>query len=333
VVNWRSKKLGDLLLLANAAVLVLLINLLSSNFFFRVDLTEEKRYSIKQATEQMLENLEDDVYIEVFLAGDLNAGFRRLQKSIEEILNEFRIASKNKIQFTFTNPETAMGQNARSEFMTDLVAKGINPMNVIDSRGGERTEKLIFPGAIVSYGGFEKGVMLLKGNRAASSDEVINQSIEGLEFEFSNAVNQLVNNGEERIGLLVGHGELDSLGIASFNNALLDRYEVFKVNLARKKYIENYDLLIIAKPSKPFSELDKLKLDQYVMNGGKLMMLVDRLDALMDSASRQDYFAFPYDLNLDDLLFKYGVRINPDLIQDKVAARYPVVTGNVGKAK
>lgn len=320
-----------MLLLANSLVLLLVINLAAANFFFRLDLTEEKRYSIKQPSKELLENLDDDVYIEVFLAGDLNAGFRRLQRSMEELLEEFRIISRNRVHYTFTNPEAALSQKAQSEFMKDLVDKGITPMNVIDNKGGERTEKLVFPGAVVSYGGFEKGVMLLKGNRTAgSSEEVLNQSIEGLEFELANTIYQLTNTNPKRIGLLTGHGELDSLQIASFNNALLDQYSVFKINLDKKQIIENYDLIIIPKPTRTFSEADKLKLDQFVMRGGKLLMLIDRLDAVMDSASRQDYYAFPYTLNVEDLLFKYGVRINPDLIQDRMAARYPVVTGKVG---
>jgi len=322
--------MGDLLLLANGIVLAVVVNLVAAHFFFRLDLTEERRYSIKEPTQTLLENLDDDVYIEVFLSGDLNAGFKRLQRSIEELLDEFRIASGNRIHFTFTDPESALSQKAQSEFMKDLVSKGITPMNVIDSKGGQRTEKLVFPGAIISYGGFEKGVMLLKGNRTSSSDEVLNQSIEGLEYEFANTIQQVTNTNPKRIGLFTGHGELDSLKIASFNNALLDKYGVFKVDLTRKKTIENYDLLIIPKPTHSFSELDKLKLDQYVMHGGKLLLLIDRLDAVMDSASRQDYFAFPYTLNIEDLLFKYGVRINPDLIQDKISARYPIVTGQVG---
>lgn len=329
-MNWKSKKLGDLLLLANGLVLAVVLNLAAAHFFFRLDLTEEKRYSIKEPTQILLENLDDDVYIEVFLSGDLNAGFKRLQRSIDELLAEFRITSGNRVHYTFTNPESALSQKAQSEFMNDLMSKGISPMNVIDNKGGQRTEKLVFPGAVVSYGGFERGVMLLKGNRASNSEEVLNQSIEGLEYELANTIQQLANTSPKRIGLLTGHGELDSLNIASFNNTLLDKYGVFKVDLARKKAIENYDLLIIPKPTRSFSELDKLKLDQFVMHGGKLLLIMDRLDAVMDSASRQDYFAFPYALNVEDLLFKYGVRINPDLIQDRIAARYPVVTGQVG---
>jgi len=302
----------------------------ASLYFFRIDLTEEQRYTIKDPTRQLLSELTDDVFIEVYLEGDLNAGFQRLQRSVRELLEEFRITSNNRVQFTFTNPEMALGKKAQSEFMQDLVARGVSPMSVIDSKGGERVEKIIFPGAIVEADGFETGVMLLKGDRTRGADQVLNQSIEGLEYEFASAIYKLTNTNRKRIGLLIGHGELDSLEIASLNNAMLDQYEVRKVDISRRETIEGYDAIVVAKPRLAFSERDKFKLDQYVMRGGKLLLLIDKMDAAMDSASREDYFAFPYELNLDDLLFRYGVRINPDLIQDRVAARYPIVTGQVG---
>ncbi|MCB0488322.1 MAG: gliding motility-associated ABC transporter substrate-binding protein GldG [Cyclobacteriaceae bacterium] len=317
-------------MVANALALAWVVNLASQYYFFRLDLTEEKRYSIKAPTQDLLESLDDDVFIEVFLAGDLNAGFKRLQKAIEETLTEFRITSNNKVHFAFTDPATAMGEKAQREFMNELVSKGVNPTNVIDTKSGQRVEKLVFPGVVVSYGGFEKGVTLLKGNRALTSDQILNQSIEGLEYELANAISQLTTLDRKRVGLVLGHGELDSLEIASFNNALLDQYDVFKVDITRKQDIGDYDLIVVSKPTKAFSEVDKLKLDQYVMGGGKLLLLLDRMDAIMDSASREDYLAFPYQLNLDDLLFKYGVRINPDLVQDLLSARYPIVTGQVG---
>ena len=133
----------------------------------------------------------------------------------------------------------------------------------------------------------------------------------------------------KRIGMVKGHREVDSLDIASFNNALLDQYDVFNVNLNSKPVIENYDVLVIAKPRQSFTESEKYKLDQYLMNGGRLLLLLDRLDAVMDSASRENYFAFPYDLRLEDQLFKYGIRINPDLIQDRNASKYPIVTSTI----
>lgn len=329
MVNWQSKKTGDLLLLANGLALIVFINLVSSAYFFRIDLTEEKRYSIKAPTREMLKSLDDNVYVEVFLEGDLNAGFRRFQKSIQETLEEFRIYSDNKLQYTFTNPTTAMSQQAQNEFIRELSQKGITPTNVVERKEGQTETKLIFPGALISYGGFETGVMLLKGNKARTPDEEINQSIEGIEYELGNAIYKLANTDRKRIGWLTGHGELDSMNMASLNNTLLEQYDVFKVDLFKKTDL-NYDAIIVAKPMHPFSEADKFKLDQYIMGGGKIMFLLDKVLADMDSASRENYLALPLDLNLDDQLFKYGVRINYDLVQDRNAAQYPIVTGESG---
>jgi gliding-associated putative ABC transporter substrate-binding component GldG len=329
MVNWKSRKLGDILWFANGLVFVVLINLLGTRYFFRADLTEEKRYSIKPQTREMLKNLDDEVYVEVFLEGDLNAGFRRFQKSIRETLEEFRIYSNNKVRYIFTDPSIAQGQKARSEFMAGLASRGIQPTNVVDKKDGQRVEKIVFPGAILSYGGFETGVMLLKGNKAANPEEVINQSVEGIEYELANAIYKLANTDRPRIGFVEGHGELDSLDIASFNNDLLEFYDVYKVRGKEKSDLTRYDALIIAKPVSAFSTEEKFKLDQYIMNGGKVLFLLDKMNVSLDSVSREDYFAMPYDLNLDDQLFRYGVRINPDLVQDRVAALYPVVTGEV----
>ena len=304
--------------------------MVASNLFFRVDLTGEKRYTIKEPTRKLLKGLEEDVYVEVFLEGDLNAQFRRFRKSIRETLEEFRIYSNNKVHYTFTNPSLAMSEKARNEFMADLAAKGVQGMRVIDGKEGERVEKILFPGAIVSSNGFEKGVMLLKGGRTEGSQEALNQSIEGVEFELANTIEKLATVTRKRIGWIKGHGELDSLKAAGLNNALLEQYDVFKVDLPGKKVIPNYDALIIVKPTSAFSEQDKFKLDQYVMKGGKVLFLLDALDAIMDSAARDNYYAFPYELNLDDQLFKYGVRINQNLVQDRVAGKYPVVVGTVG---
>lgn len=330
MVKFSSKRTGDLLLLANGLVLLVLINVLASQYFFRLDLTEEKRFSIKDQTKQVLRELDDKVYVEVYLEGELNAGFRRLQKSIRETLEEFRIYSDDQVQYVFVDPSTAMSQKARNEYMQELMQKGIVPTNVVDSKDGQVSEKIIFPGALISYGGFETGVNLLKGNQERTADEKINGSIEGIEYELANAIYKLTNNDRKRIGFVTGHGELDSLEIASLNNALLELYSVVKVDLDKKKSLERYDALIIAKPTRLYSESDKYKLDQYIIQGGKVMYLLDKLEATMDSASQEGYFAFPYTINLDDQLFKYGIRLNMDLVQDRLAGKYPVITGEVG---
>ncbi|MFM7428873.1 MAG: gliding motility-associated ABC transporter substrate-binding protein GldG [Flammeovirgaceae bacterium] len=326
----KRRKTGDVLLLANGLVLLVLLNLLASFYFFRLDLTEEQRYTIKPQTKELLSNLEEEVFVEVFLEGDLNSGFKRFQKSIRETLGEFRIYSNNKVNFMFTDPTQAMGEKARNEYMSELASKGISPTNVIENKDGQRVEKFVFPGALVSVGGFETGVMLLKGSRTQGSQEALNQSIENVEFELANTIYKLTNSNRKKIGMVRGHGELDSLQIASFNNALLEQYDIFQVDINRKAAIGDYEALIVAKPRTEFSEQEKYKLDQYLMRGGKLLLLLDRLDANMDSASSENYFAFPYNLNLDDQLFRYGVRINPDLVQDRVSGKYPIVVGNEG---
>lgn len=336
MVKLNSKRTGDLLLLTNGLVLLVLINVLASQYFFRIDLTEEKRFSIKEQTKQLLRELDDKVYVEVYLEGELNASFRRLQKAIRETLEEFRIYSGDKVQFVFIDPAAAASQKARNEYMQELMQKGIVPTNVVDTKDGRVSEKIVFPGALLSYAGFESGVNLLKGSHAAGTpDEKINGSIEGIEYELANAIYKMTNTDRKRIGFITGHGELDSLEIASFNNALLELYSVVKVDLSKKKTLDRYDALIIAKPTKPYAESDKYKLDQYIMQGGKVLFLVDKLEATMDSVSQENYFAFPYNINLDDQLFKYGIRLNLDLVQDGgLVGKYPVVTGKVdGKPK
>lgn len=329
MVNWKSRKLGDILLLANGVAFVVLLNMLGSRFFFRVDLTEEKRYTIKEQTRDLLESLEEDVYVEVFLEGELNAGFRRFRKNIEETLEEFRIYSDNRVRYSFTDPGLAVGEKARNEFMRDLASRGIQPTNVVDNQNGQRVEKILFPGAVVSYGGFETGVMLLKGNKAASSEEVINQSVEGIEFELANAIHKLANTTRKRIGFVNGHGELDSLNVAGLKSELRELYDVFRIDL-RRNDLSKYDLLVVARPVQPFTELEKFNLDQFIMKGGKALFLLDKLDADMDSVSNETALAIPNKTNLDDQLFRYGVRVNPDLVQDQNAGMYPVITGQVG---
>ncbi len=328
MVNWKSRRLTDLLILANGVVLVILANILSSEFFFRADLTEEGRYSIKTPTKALLRNLDDQVYVEVFLAGELNAGFQRFQRAIRETLEEFAVYSGDKVKFRFTNPATALSRKAQAEFMNDLAMKGIQPIRVIDTQDGQRIEKIIYPGAVISYGLAEKGVHLLKGNKARSQEEEINQSIEGLEFELANAIYKLTNDDPKRVGWVTGHGELGGSGAAAFEAALAEVYNVERVSLLED--LSSFDALIVARPTRPFSEKEKYRLDQYIMRSGKVLFLLDKLQADMDSVSRERYFAFPYDLNLDDQLFRYGVRINMDLIQDRTAGRYPVVTGQSG---
>ncbi len=326
----RQRLVEDLLKLGIGITLLVIINQLSAHFIFRWDLTEEKRYSIQPATVDLLANLEETVYVEVYLAGNLPSGFLRLQKSIRETLDEFRVHAGSRLQYNFIDPEQAESAPARQEFYQQLIQNGITPSNVVDTKDGERTEKLIFPGALVAKGDSEIGVLLLKGNQGTTPEQQLNQSIEGLEYELASAIRALATENPPQIALIKGHGELDSPDLADLSNSLLDHYTLKNVNLPQRTDLTGYDAAIIVKPTLPFSEADKFKLDQFILNGGKAIFFLDALQANMDSISGPGTYAFPYETNLDDLLFKYGVRINKDFIVDRFAQRHPVVTGNLG---
>lgn len=331
MVSSRNRKLEDLLKFGIGIAAIILLNILAGKTFYRFDLTEEKRYSISDATKRMLENLEDVVYVDVYLeGGDFPAGFKRLQRSIKETLDEFRVYAGDNLQYNFIDPAQATSAKARNEFFMELANKGIQPTNLFATENGKKTEKMIFPGAIVAYGGKESGVMLLKGNKVASPEEILNQSIENVEYELASAIRKMSNTERKKVALIKGYGQLDSIHIAGVNNALLEQYDVYKVDLSKKEQIGNYDAAIFIKPQERFSETDKYKIDQYIMNGGKALFFVDALRVNMDSAGNTGTFAMPYDLNLDDQLFRYGVRISKDYVLDLNSGAYPVVTGNMG---
>ncbi len=330
MVKLESKKLESILYFLIGIFAIIVANQLSARIFYRIDLTEEKRYTISEASKNILRNLEDVVYVDVYLEGDLPSGVKRLQKGVRETLDEFKIYAGSNLQFRFIDPSTAKSQKARQEFYESLIKKGIQATNLYDNVDGKRTQVLIFPGALVTYGSKEMGITFLKGNKASSPQEQLNQSIEGVEYELSSAIKSLASTKTNRIALLKGHGELDSLQIAGLTAELMTRYRVFHVDLTKKQDLLGYDAIVLAKPTQAFSERDKYKIDQFIMRGGKAMFLIDALYANMDSASREDNLALPYNIDLDDLFFKYGFRINKDMILDRNAALYPVVVGNLG---
>lgn len=331
MVDPKSKRAEYLLTFFIGLVSVVVLYQLVSRFPFRIDLTDEKRYSISPATRELVSNLEDVVYVDIYLEGELPSGFQRLQRSVRETLEEFSVYSNGNVQYQFVNPDQARSERARNEFMQYLANRGIQPTNVFTNEGGKRTQKLIFPGAIVSYYGEEQGVLLLKGNKGDSPEEILNQSIEGIEYELANAIRTLAQTERKLIGLVKGHNELDSLELAGFTNALLQKYDVFNVNLNRSdRALSEYDALLVIKPGSPFTEIEKFNLDQYIMEGGKAMFFLDALKVNMDSAGGEGTIAIPNEINLRDLLFRYGARVNDNLIQDLNSGQYPVVAGNIG---
>lgn len=330
MVKLGSKKLESILYFLIGIAVIIVINQLTARIFYRFDLTEEKRYTISEASKNLLGNLDETVYVDVYLEGELPAGVKRLQKSVKETLDEFKIYAGANLQFRFINPSTAKGEKARNEFYESLIRKGIQATNLYNNVGGKQTQTLVFPGAILSYGVKELGVTFLKGNKASAPQEQLNQSIEGVEYELSNAIKSLTEQKSKRIALLKGHGELDTLQIAGLTAELMHKYRVFHIDLSKRPNLLGFDAIVLAKPTKSFNEQDKYKIDQFIMRGGKAMFLMDALSANMDSVGNENNLALPFETNLDDLFFKLGFRINKTLILDRNAAPYPVVVGNMG---
>ncbi len=331
MINWSSHRLNLFLQTAITLAVVWLIFQLAGQFRVRLDMTEENRFSLSEQTKNLLSRLDEDVYVEVYLAGELPSNFQRFQKSIRETLEEFSINANTNINFKFIDPSIAKSAQARNKYYQDLIERGLQPTNLNYSQNGQSSQKWVFPGLILSYKGSEISLNLLKGNRTTSPDEMINQSIEGLEYELASGIIQLSELRRKRVGLIIGHQEPDTAQLAGFTNLVLSKYDLYKLNLKEKTTpITGYDLLVLAKPVTGFTNMEKYLLDQYVMKGGKLLMFLDALRVNMDSASGDGTVAIPYKTNLTDLLFKYGVRINQDYVADLNCGDFPIVAGNIG---
>jgi ABC-2 type transport system permease protein len=310
--------------------IIVLLNIIVSQYFFRIDLTEDKRYTISKASKDILHGLDDDVYIRVFLAGDLPGGFKRLEKSVKEMLDEFRIYGGDKIQYEFVDLMAETDPQMRSRMINQVTMRGVQPTNVYEKGKEGNVEKLIFPGALISYKKKEVPVLLLKGNKAAGSAEILNQSVEGLEFELTSAIKQLTMKKRKSVAFVEGHGEYPARNLEDISQSISKYYDVYHVNLSRVKNLDIYDGLIIARPQTEFSEQEKFMLDQFIMNGGKVLFYLDALKVDLDSLAKGPTVAVSYNYNLDDLLFKYGVRVNQTLIQDLNSGFILMNVGTVG---
>ncbi len=328
-MNWLAgRKTTSILQALLALALFVLANQAANRFFFRLDLTEDKRFSITEATKQQLTNLPDVISIEVYLAGELPAGFKRVQQALLETLDEFSVYAQGKLTYQVIDPATATSAKARAEYMQALMRKGLQPTDVFINEEGKKVQKRIFVGVIINYGSRELAVQLFKGNKTASPEERLNQSIESLEYELANGLHAITQEVRPLIGLVTGHHEMDSLDLFSFTRLLQEQFRVKNVHLRQLPDFPP-DVLMIIQPKTAYALMDKYYLDQYIMQGGKVVFLLDKVAVNMDSAAAGTY-SFPYELNLDDLLFRYGVRINNDLVQDFVAGAYPIIVGNAG---
>jgi ABC-2 type transport system permease protein len=331
VKNKRNKK-SDILNLFLGLAIIVLVNVISGYTFKRFDLTSEKRYTLSPATIEMLKNLDDVVYVRVYLEGEFPAGFKRLRNSTKEMLDEFRAIAKENIQYEFIDPSSNPDEKERNALYAQLTKQGIQYTNLEYREGESKSEKIIFPGAIVTYKEKESPVQLLKSQIGVSPEMMLNNSVQQLEYEIANTIRKLAAQKVNTIAFIEGHRELDSLFTADIGKSLLEYYDVRRINLNEKlSSLQNIDAIIVAKPDSTFSEKDKYIIDQFIMRGGKALWLIDRTDANMDSLNKApNYMALTQDVNLDDMLFNYGVRINTNLLQDIQATPIPIVVGYIG---
>jgi ABC-2 type transport system permease protein len=324
-----ASKFGWLLLL----IVLLAINLLSAFVHTRIDLTKEKRYTLTKASRNLLAGLDDDVQIDVFLKGEFPAGFRKLAKSTEEFLQLLKDRNGSKIHYRFISPEENIpGTNAN--YGDSLVNMGAVPINLTVQKKAGESSNIIFPVAVMHYKGQQSLINLYPGVSGRISQEEINSAEALMEYQFAKGLDKITKTKKTGIAYSVGNGEPTNWRSYDLRQALTKDYQFGTLNLQREAAIpQAVDVLMIVKPTVTFTEEEKFKIDQFVMRGGKLLCFIDNLIAEQDSlAFKPETIAFDRNLNLTDLFFRYGLRINTDLIMDLQCDMIPFVVGGTAES-
>ena len=327
------KKKNDILEYIFLIAILVFINIIFSEHFFRVDFTEDKRYSISPVSQKVLSNLDGDVYVEIFLDGDLNPDYERLKKSIKEKLDQFKAYSNNKLEYRFINPSDETDEQMRERGFRLIAQRGIKPKYFLEEKNGQKTEKLIFPGAIVSYKQNETPVQFLKGNKVQSDEEQLNQAVEGVEFELLKAIRKLSISEYKTIAIIDGHGEPSKENLEDITSTLNEFYAVQRIRLDSLDALKNVNMAMVIGPKTAYTEKEKFILDQFINSGGKAMFIYDAIDIRKDSLKNGETFGLSKNVNLDDLLFKYGVRMNQSVVEDVNCAKTVIQTGLSGEVQ
>ncbi len=308
---------------------LLLINMALSGVYKRFDLTADKRYTLEQTTKDIIQKIDEPALVRVYLEGDFPSEFNRLQTETRQHLEELRALNKN-IRFQFIEP---------LDQAESLIEQGLQPSRLSVQEEGTVSEAIIFPWATLDHGDRRENINLLSNQSATSQEEQLQGSIQNLEYAFSDAFHKVSNQKQQTIAILKGNGELDDIYLVSFLRKLSAYYRLAPFTLdsvasnpeSTLKSLNNFDLAIIAKPTEQFSEQEKFTLDQYITNGGKSLWLVDNVVAELDSLMQNGQsLAFNRDLNITDLLFSYGVRLNYDLVKDMYSSTIRLASGQVG---
>ena len=321
-----NKQLKRIILLV---IGLIILNTISQIVYKRFDLTEDQRFTLSKTTHTIVSKIDNTLFITVYLEGDFPTEFRRLQIETKQFLEELAAENSN-IKINFENPD-----NQREA----LIKKGMMPSQLTVEEDGKLSEAIIFPWAEISYNNKSSIVSLLPNAIVASQEEQLQKAIENLEYSFLNAINSVINSTKKSVAVLTGNGELQDIYQYSFLSEVSKKYRLAKFTLdsvatnpqQTLQDLLSLDLAIIAKPTQKFTDKEKFVLDQFIANGGKTLWMLDNVQADQDSLfNNGKMLAYPRDLNLTDLLFSYGVRINTTLIKDLYAAKIPLATGKIG---
>jgi ABC-2 type transport system permease protein len=312
-------------------VILFLINFIFSFYFFRWDLTSEKRYTLSKFTKEFLKNIDDIVYFKIYLSGELPPEFNKLKNEVKEMLDEMRIYNDN-IQYEFVDINEIGNKEDIRNLEKQLYDKGLVPEQVVEKKENKTSESLVWPGAIVSYKGKETVWQIFSRQLGFTPQENLNHALNEIEYGICKTIHKLQRKRRPEVSIVEGHKELDTLRLYDFIKSLSEEYNVSRININHKLYaLKNLDAIIIAKPDTIVDEKDKFIIDQFIMKGGKVLWLIDPVKLNMDSFRLKGYtLALSNPINLDDMLFRYGVRLNTDLIQDLQCAAIPV---NIGFSK
>ena len=325
-------------LLITVAVL-LIVNGIGTKFFHRFDLTKDKRYTLSETSLTIIQQVKEPLSIKIYMQGELPAEFKRLQQETQQLLEEFQAYNKN-IVFEFVNP--LENEDSSMDNIKELYRKGLTPVNITVDDKGKQSQAMVFPWAIAVYNNKEVKIPLLKNKMGATTTEKVIGSVQHLEYSIADALQKITTIKQKKIAVIKGNGELQDILMAKFLLQIRESYHIgpFTLDSVAKSPIqslealEKYDLAVIAKPTETFSDAEKQVLDQYIINGGKTLWLVDQVAVEMDSLynAAGSTLAYPRDLNLNDMFFKYGFRINPDIVKDEQGSPIKLATGEQGSA-
>ncbi len=326
--NILDKLLASKFGLLGLITILVAINILSSLVYTRFDLTREKRYTLSRATRDLVLNLDDDVQIDVFLKGEFPAGFRKLAGSTEDFLQLLKDRNGSRIHYRFISPEDKM-PDAELSYGDSLVALGAVPINLTVQKKAGESSNIIFPVALIHYKDKQSLVNLYPGASSRISQEEINSAEALMEYQFAKALDKISKDRKPGIAYSTGNGEPTDSRPYDITQILSTDYQFGTIDLKKAGAIpRDIDVLMIVKPSATFTEDEKFKIDQFVMNGGRLLCFIDNLIAEQDSlAFQSETIAYDRNLNLTDLFFRYGLRINTDLVMDLQCDMIPFVVG------